>query len=66
MHKRYITASSDIAVEIVSSFGVQEALDFNQVKFCSDCGAIVYRTDLHDNWHKNIEQIARNAQGIKV
>lgn len=58
MAARYITPSSDTMVYGLDSFhnGLEQpALAASTVHFCSDCGALVYRTDLHDRWHEKHE-----------
>lgn len=50
---RYIEGlSSDLSVES-PDFGVgRAALAMDLLSFCTKCGCVVYRRDLHDAWHK--------------
>lgn len=49
--RRYITPSSDMFVQVASKV----AIDGDMLWFCKDCGAIVYRGDLHDEWHERTD-----------
>lgn len=58
---RYIIPSSDVSITVGEEgkygfYPVQtEVLRTDAFFLCSECGSIVYRTDLHDKWHKEYE-----------
>lgn len=54
---RYLSAvSDDVVVEVHNIDGdYRETIDLTVVNFCTDCGSIVYRTDLHDEFHRRID-----------
>lgn len=53
---RYLEGiSSDVFVES-PDFGHRAALAMDLLSFCTECGCVVYRRDLHDAWHERLEK----------
>ncbi len=55
---RYLGGISEALVHWVEpeegSFPQLNPLSYD---FCTECGSVVYRTDLHDRWHDEFEKL---------
>jgi len=59
---RYLEGlSSDLFVES-PHFGNRGALAMDLLSFCSECGCVVYRRDIHDAWHDTIKAVAHETR----
>lgn len=51
--------SGDMWVTFDDLAGWHDALAMGAVSFCTECGCVVYRRDLHDAWHARIAERGR-------
>jgi len=50
---RYLTGISSDLFVVSPDFPSRAALAMDLLSFCTECGCVVYRRDLHDRWHKD-------------
>lgn len=51
---RYVEGISDDLYVGSPHFGARAALAMDLLSFCTECGCVVYRRDLHDQWHDRV------------
>lgn len=50
--------SGDLFVESPDFGSGRAALAMDMLSFCTECGCVVYRRDLHDAWHRAESRLA--------